>query len=74
MARCFLVVGHSYVVARSSRLRGEHAQIALYSLAASCAELRSGEQIVRLTDDPERAAEMINKLKTAPGVVDAGWT
>jgi hypothetical protein len=55
-------------------LRGEHAQIALYSLAASCAELRSGEQIVRLTVDPERAAAMVSKLKTTPGVIDAGWT
>ena len=55
-------------------LRGEHAQIALYSLAASCAELRSGEQIVRLTVDPERAAALIDKLRSVPGVVDAGWT
>jgi hypothetical protein len=55
-------------------LRGEHAQIALYSLAASCAELRSGEQIIRLSVDPERAAATIAKLKAEPGVVDAGWT
>jgi len=55
-------------------LRGEHAQIALYSLAASCAELRSGEQIIRLSVDPERAAAMIARLKTQPGVVDAGWS
>jgi len=55
-------------------LRGEHAQIALYSLAASCAELRSGQQIIRLSVDPERAAAMISKLKAVPGVVDAGWS
>lgn len=55
-------------------LRGEHAQIALYSLAASCAELRSGEQTIRLSVDPERAAALIAKLKALPGVVDAGWT
>jgi hypothetical protein len=55
-------------------LRGEHAQIALYSLAASCAELRSGEQTIRLTVDPERAAALIAKLKSAPGVVSAGWS
>ena len=55
-------------------LRGEHAQIALYSLAASCAELRSGEQTIRLSVDPERAAALIAKLKSQPGVVDAGWS
>ncbi len=55
-------------------LRGEHAQIALYSLAASCAELRSGEQTIRLSVDPERAAALIAKLKAEPGVVDAGWS
>jgi hypothetical protein len=55
-------------------LRGEHAQIALYSLAASCAELRSGVQTIRLSVDPERAAALIAKLKSQPGVVDAGWS
>ena len=55
-------------------LRGEHAQIALYSLAASCAELRSGEQTIRLSVDPERAAALIVKLKGQPGVIDAGWS
>jgi hypothetical protein len=55
-------------------LRGEHAQIALYSLAASCAELRSGEQTIRLSVDPERAAALIAKLKGQPGVIDAGWS
>jgi hypothetical protein len=55
-------------------LRGEHAQIALYSLAASCAELRSGEQVIRLSVDPERAAALIGKLKAQPGIVDVGWT
>src|SRR5579872_1547926 len=55
-------------------LRGEHAQIALYSLAASCAELRSGQQIIRLSVDPERAATMITKLRAEPGVVEAGWS
>jgi hypothetical protein len=55
-------------------LRGEHVQVALYSLAASCAELRSGEQTIRLSVDPERAQALIAKLKTQPDVIDAGWT
>lgn len=55
-------------------LRGEHVQIALYSLAASCAELRAGHQVIRLTVDPARAASLIAKLKTSPGVLEAGWS
>jgi hypothetical protein len=55
-------------------LRGENMQMALYGLIASCAELRSGEQVLRLTVDPERAPAVIEKLRTQPGVVTAGWT
>jgi hypothetical protein len=55
-------------------LRGENLQVALYGLIASCAELRSGEQILKLTVDPERAPAVIEKLRTQPGVVAAGWT
>jgi len=55
-------------------LRGERVQIALYSLAASCAELRAGHQVIRLTIDPDRAAELIGKFKGMPGVLDAGWS
>lgn len=56
------------------RLRGQNMQMALYGLIASCAELRSGEQVLRLTVDPERAPALIEKLRTQPGVVAAGWT
>ena len=55
-------------------LRGERVQVMLYSLAASCAELRSGEQIVRFTVDPDRAAALIARLKSTSGVIEAGWT
>jgi hypothetical protein len=55
-------------------LRGENIQMALYGLIASCAELRSGEQVLRLTVDPERAPAVIEKLRTQPGVVTVGWT
>jgi hypothetical protein len=55
-------------------LRGENLQVALYGLIASCAELRSGEQVLKLTVDPERAPAVIEKLRAQPGVVAAGWT
>jgi hypothetical protein len=55
-------------------LRGEQVQVALYGLIASCAELRSGEQVLKLTVDPERAPALIEKLRTQPGVVTVGWT
>src|SRR5262249_51612385 len=39
-----------------------------------CAELRSGEQTIRLSVDPERAAALIARLKSQPGIVEAGWS
>lgn len=55
-------------------LRGEAVQVALYSLAASCAELRAGSQVIRLTVDPDRAPALITKLKAQVGVIEAGWS
>ena len=62
------------VVDFTRSLRGENMQVALYGLIASCAELRSGEQVLRLTVDPERAPSVLEKLRAQPGVVIAGWT
>ena len=62
------------VVDFARSLRGEPVQVALYGLIASCAELRSGEQVLKLTVDPERAPALIEKLRAQPGVVTAGWT
>jgi hypothetical protein len=67
-------VKRDMVVDFARSLRGENVQVALYGLIASCAELRSGEQVLRLTVDPERAQAMIEKLRAQPGVVAAGWT
>jgi hypothetical protein len=55
-------------------LKGQNVQIALDSIATDCNALRSGHQILRLFIDPARAASLIESLKTAPGVVAAGWT
>ena len=54
-------------------MKGEAVEVALSSLAISCDELRAGEQTINLTVDPDRAAALIAKAKSAPGVVAVGW-
>lgn len=55
-------------------LKGQNVQIALDSIATDCNALRSGEQVLRFLVDPARAPGLIASLKTASGVVAAGWT
>jgi hypothetical protein len=55
-------------------LKGQDVEVSLSSLAVSCDALRAGEQTITLTVDPERAAALIAKSKSWPGVVAAGWT
>lgn len=55
-------------------LKGEAVEVSLSSLSISCDALRAGEQTINLTADPERAAALIAKAKSMPGVVAAGWT
>lgn len=55
-------------------LRDDKVQLSLDSLATDCSALRSGVQLVRLTIDPVRAGTLVTKLKSQPGIVDAGWT
>src|SRR5882757_5621240 len=55
-------------------LRGEGVEVGLGSLAITCDALRAGEQTINLTVDPERAAALIAKTKSAPGVTAVGWT
>jgi hypothetical protein len=55
-------------------LKGEAVEIGLSSLSISCDALRAGEQTINLTADPERAAALVAKAKTMPGVIAAGWT
>jgi hypothetical protein len=54
-------------------LREQNVSVALDSLAQDCAVLRSGKQVVNITVDPQRAAAVLAKLKTVPGVTNAGW-
>jgi hypothetical protein len=55
-------------------LKGQDVEVSLSSLAVTCDVLRAGEQTITLSTDPERAAALIAKSKSAPGVVAAGWT
>ena len=55
-------------------LRGEGVEVGLGSLAITCDALRSGEQTLNLTVDPERAGTLIAKTKAIPGVTAVGWT
>ena len=55
-------------------LKGQEVEVSLGSLAVSCDALRAGEQTINITADPARAAALIAKFKSSPGVVAAGWT
>jgi len=55
-------------------LKGQDVEVSLNSLAIACDALRAGEQTITLSADPDRAAGLIAKFKSAPGVVAAGWT
>jgi hypothetical protein len=55
-------------------LKGQDVEISLSSLIVSCDALRAGEQTINISVDPERAAALIAKYKSSPGVVAVGWT
>jgi hypothetical protein len=55
-------------------LKGQDVEVALSSLAVSCEALRAGEQTITISVDPDRAAALIAKSRSLPGVVAAGWT
>jgi hypothetical protein len=55
-------------------LKGQHVEVSLSSLTISCDALRAGEQTINISVDPDRAAALIAKAKSSPGVVAAGWT
>src|SRR5215469_9198060 len=55
-------------------LKGQNVDVALNSLTVTCDALRSGQQTLNLSVDPERAAALVAKAKATPGVVAAGWT
>jgi hypothetical protein len=55
-------------------LKGQDVEVSFSSLAITCEALRAGLQTINLTVDPDRAAALIAKSQSAPGVVNAGWT
>ena len=55
-------------------LKGQNVEVSLSSLAITCDALRAGEQTINLSADPDRAAGLIAKFKSLPGVIAAGWT
>lgn len=55
-------------------LRGQGVRVDYASLVQSCADLRSGYQMVRIEAAPERAGALVAKLQGMPGVIAAGWT
>jgi hypothetical protein len=55
-------------------LKGQDLEVSLNSLTVSCDALRAGEQTINISVDPDRAAALIAKSRTSPGVVAAGWT
>jgi len=55
-------------------LKGQEVEIGLNSLTITCDALRSGHQTFNLSADPDRAAALIAKAKSMPGVIAAGWT
>lgn len=55
-------------------LRAENVRVQSFSIAPSCDGLRRGYLEVQADIDPERAAALIAKAKSLPGVTRAGWT
>jgi len=55
-------------------LKGDAVEVSTSSLAVTCDAMRAGEQTINLTVDPEHAATLLTKAKSAPGVTAAGWT
>ena len=55
-------------------LKGQPVEVGLGSLTVTCDALRAGQQTINLTVDPEHAAALLDKARSMPGVVAAGWT
>jgi len=54
-------------------LKGQDLEVTLSSLTVTCDALRAGEQTITLSADPDRAAALIAKFRSQPGVIAAGW-
>jgi hypothetical protein len=55
-------------------VKGQNVQVMLDSIPVDCTGLRTGQQVLQFVVDPARAPAIVKKLKTLPGVTEAGWT
>ncbi|ALK09981.1 hypothetical protein [Blastochloris viridis] len=55
-------------------LRGENVRVTFRTLIEPCHALRAGQQVVQFEVASDRAANLVDKMRTLPGVTDAGWT
>jgi len=55
-------------------LKGQDVEVTLSSLGVTCDALRLGYQTINITADPDRAAALVAKFKSMPGVLATGWT
>src|ERR1700675_3819002 len=55
-------------------LKGQEVEVSLNTLTISGDAPRAGEQTINISVDPDRAAALIAKSHSLPGVVAAGWT
>jgi hypothetical protein len=55
-------------------LKGQELEVSSNSLTVTCDALRSGEQTINISADPERVSALVAKFKAQPGVLVAGWT
>ena len=55
-------------------LRGQNVAVLATSLGVACDALRAGQQTIYLTVDPDKATAFVAKVRSAPGVVAAGWS
>jgi len=55
-------------------LKGQDLEVSLSGLTVTCDALRAGEQTINISADPDRAAALVAKFRSLPGVVAVGWT
>jgi hypothetical protein len=55
-------------------LKGQNLAVSFASLNPGCDALRAGHQVININVDPDHAAALVARSKSAPGVVTAGWT
>ena len=55
-------------------LKGQNLAVSFATLNPGCDSLRAGHQVINISVDPDHAAALVARAKSAPGVLAAGWT